>query len=102
MKEKLQSAEFHTRIAAYIDSNIHAHHDDITEQALSTLPREKAVSYARPLDPRKQQFRSTRDAVECTERPVTMQKTSSISIIQRRMDRIWWRMGTEEILSLSQ
>jgi hypothetical protein len=64
MKEKLQSPDFRSRVATYIDSNIRAHHDNITEQTLSTLPREKAVSYSRPLDPRTVPFQSTHDAVE--------------------------------------
>lgn len=64
MKERLQSSEFRTRIAAYIDCNIRAHHDHLTEQSLATTPREKAVSYSRPLDPRTPHFNSQRSIIE--------------------------------------
>ena len=46
MKEKLQSPDFRSRVATYIDSNIRAHHDNITEQTLSASPCEKSISYS--------------------------------------------------------
>jgi hypothetical protein len=64
MKALLQSPGFRTRIAAYIASNICAHHDHISEESLATLPREKAVSYSRPLDPRHPSFNTSHYDVE--------------------------------------
>ncbi|KAG2336078.1 hypothetical protein BDR05DRAFT_978863 [Suillus weaverae] len=58
MKNRLQSPKFRTKVANYIGANIHAHHTQVTEETLADIPREKAVSYSRPLDPRSAQFTS--------------------------------------------
>ncbi|KAG2741370.1 hypothetical protein P692DRAFT_20752816 [Suillus brevipes Sb2] len=60
MKDCLQSAEFRTKIANYIGSNIHAHHPQVTEETLANTPREKSVSYSRPLDPHSPDFPTER------------------------------------------
>ncbi|KAG2107117.1 hypothetical protein BD769DRAFT_1675702 [Suillus cothurnatus] len=64
MKERLQSSEFRTRIAAYIDSNIRGHHDHLNEELLMITPQEKAVSYSCPLDPRSATFNTQRSTIE--------------------------------------
>jgi hypothetical protein len=52
VKAHLQSYDFRCTVASYIASNIRGHHDHVTEDALALAPREKAVSYSRPLGPR--------------------------------------------------
>ncbi|KAG1751263.1 uncharacterized protein EDB91DRAFT_1078082 [Suillus paluster] len=57
-------AKFQSHIAAYITSNIQAHHDHVTEESLVTIPREKAMSYSWPLNPRQSSFARSQFAVE--------------------------------------
>lgn len=64
MKEKLISSEFQATVAAYIASNIRAHHDDVTAESLESFPRERCVSYSRPLDPRIEGFQDSRKEKE--------------------------------------
>jgi hypothetical protein len=64
MKDCLQSSDFRARIANYIDSNIHGHHDQLSEQSLAITPRERAVSYSHPLDPRTSVFDSQHSTIE--------------------------------------
>lgn len=64
MKDCLQSSDFRARIANYIDSNIRGHHDQLSEQSLASTPRERAVSYSRPLDPRTSPFDSQHSTIE--------------------------------------
>jgi len=64
MKELLQSPSFRSRVSAYIASNICAHHDQVSEETLASVPREKAVSYSRPLDPRSTSFSTSHYDVE--------------------------------------
>ncbi|KAG1766496.1 hypothetical protein EV702DRAFT_1050664 [Suillus placidus] len=64
MKQQLQSSAFQAQVADYISSNIRDHHDDVTVDSLSSLPRKKCISYSRPLDPRRPDFAHERQAVE--------------------------------------
>lgn len=51
MKELLQSEGFRQRVAEFISVNICAHHHALTKEVLRDLPRERGVSYSRPVDP---------------------------------------------------
>jgi hypothetical protein len=64
MKALLQSTDFRSRVVSYIASNICAHHDEVTEQSMKSIPREKAMSYSCPLDPRSSSFITTCHNVE--------------------------------------
>ncbi|KAG1764967.1 hypothetical protein EV702DRAFT_981831 [Suillus placidus] len=64
MKEKLFSSDFQATVAESISSNIRAHHDGVTAESLSTIPRERCISYSRPLDPRQEGFKAQRNEKE--------------------------------------
>lgn len=53
MKNLLKSEAFRQRVVHYIASNICAHHDDLTEDVLSHVPKERGVSYSMPIHPNK-------------------------------------------------
>lgn len=62
MKELLQSEVFRQRVAEFISVNICAHHHALTKEALRELPKERGVSYSRPVDPRNDVEGVQRDA----------------------------------------
>lgn len=64
MKEKLQSSNFQALVAAYISSNICGHHDAVTAESLSLVPRERCVLYSHPVDPCQEGFTETRTEKE--------------------------------------
>ncbi|KAG2750956.1 hypothetical protein P692DRAFT_20847043 [Suillus brevipes Sb2] len=63
-KAALQTLDFRSRVAAYIASNICAHHEQVLKESLATMSREKAISYSRPLDPRLPSFTTSHYDVE--------------------------------------
>lgn len=65
MKQQLQSPQFQAHIANYISSNILGHHDGITAESLSSVPRERCISYSHPFDPRLPHSSGELQAVEC-------------------------------------
>jgi len=52
MKQLLQSDIFRSHIVDFIALNIRGHHEAISEETLSTIPKETAMSYSRPFDAR--------------------------------------------------
>ena len=52
MKQLLQSDIFRSRIVDFIALNIWGHHEAISEETLSTIPKETAMSYSHPFDAR--------------------------------------------------
>ncbi|KAG1779208.1 hypothetical protein EV702DRAFT_1195708 [Suillus placidus] len=58
MKELLQSDVFRAKVASFIARNIQGHHSEVSSESLKTLPRQSAVSYSRPPDPRSRNFSS--------------------------------------------
>ncbi|KAG1859735.1 hypothetical protein F4604DRAFT_1930451 [Suillus subluteus] len=64
IQKSLQSLQFQSCISTCIASNIRAHHLDVTEDLLGSIPREKAVSYSRPLDPHDPSFERRHTSTE--------------------------------------
>jgi hypothetical protein len=52
MKELLKSPEFRAKVVSYIKSTIRADLDGATASEIWSIPKENAVSYSRPVDPR--------------------------------------------------
>lgn len=61
MKNLLQSDAFRKRVVQYIATNIQAHHDDLTPEVLSQMPKERNVSYSMPVDPIQDKKGNARD-----------------------------------------
>ncbi|KIK32555.1 hypothetical protein CY34DRAFT_110924 [Suillus luteus UH-Slu-Lm8-n1] len=72
IKDLLQTETFRTTVASFIAQNIHGYHPHVTADTLKTLPRQTAVSYSRPPDPRSPTFLTdklqlTRDLVRAVQ-----------------------------------
>ena len=64
MKEALRSDAFRDKVVRYISRVIRADLDGGDATAITKIPKERAVSYSRPCDPRQANYGQRRDAAE--------------------------------------
>ena len=64
MRELLGKESFRKRVERFIKTNIKAEIDGLGTQSITDIPREKAVSYSRPVDPRTDDYDSLRSEAE--------------------------------------
>ena len=56
MKEYLQSEQFRERLKTFISTNICANLQDIVGEAVLAIPKDSAVAFSRPVNPRKSDY----------------------------------------------
>jgi hypothetical protein len=56
MREALKSDTFRAKVCRYIDANIKADLDGASTSVIASMPKQKAVSYSRPEDPRHENY----------------------------------------------